>query len=325
MNSRQRFLAILYGETPDFPPLFPEGIRDEVLDAWHFQGLAPSIDLSTLFDYDPFDELDPDVYPAPQIADWTTPARLLPLLRRSLDPDDPRRLPPDWTNCLPHWRRRTYPLFLRIHQGLFLSLGIDDFRSFAPALLRLVDQPVFVHQIMEIQADFAARLAGKILRQVDVDGLIFSEPIAGNHGALVSPAMYRSFALESYAPVFEVAQRHHVPALIWRSYANPACLLPTVLEFPFNALWLCETPPGELTIPQVRAITGPGITLIGGIDSDILRQDPPAIHQAIAAVQPFVAQGRTIPLADGRVREDVPYPNYVTYRQELQRVFRPQP
>ena len=207
MNSRQRFLAVLHGETPDFPPLFPEGIRAEVLDAWQNQGLAPGADLSTIFDYDPFEELDPDVYPAPEIADWSTPDRLLPLLRRSLDPADPRRLPPGWLSSLQRWRSRTYPLFLRIHQGLFLSLGIDDFRSFAPALLRLVDQPAFVHQIMEIQADFAA------------------------------------------------------------------CLLPTVLEYPFNALWLCETPPGELTIPQVRAITGPGITLIGGIDSDVLRQN----------------------------------------------------
>lgn len=325
MNSRQRFLSVLHGEPVDSPPLFPEGIRAEVLEAWHHQGLSPTVDLSTIFDYDSFEELDPDVYPAPEIADWSSPHRLLPLLRRALDPNDSRRLPSDWSACLQRWRSRSYPLFLRIHPGLFLSLGIGDFRSFAPALLRLVDQPAFVHQVMAIQADFAARLGELILRQVDVDGLIFSEPIAGNHGALVSPAMYRAFALESYAPVFAVAQKYHVPALIWRSYANPARLIPTVLEYPFNTLWLCETPPGQLTPTHVRALVGREITLIGGIDSDVLRQDPAAIRQALAAVQPCVAQGRTIPLADGRVREDVPYPNYVIYRQELQRVFRPQP
>jgi hypothetical protein len=49
--------------------------------------------------------------------------------------------------------------------------------------------------------------------------------------------------------------------------------------------------------------------------------DTQAIQQAIAAVQPFVEAGHFIPLADGRVREDVPYPNYVFYRQELYRVF----
>ncbi|MBE0411360.1 MAG: hypothetical protein IBX69_16680 [Anaerolineales bacterium] len=63
------------------------------------------------------------------------------------------------------------------------------------------------------------------------------------------------------------------------------------------------------------------ITLIGGIDSDILRQDKQAIQQAVATVKPFVEEGRLIPLADGRVREDVPYSNYAFYRQELKRVF----
>jgi len=62
---------------------------------------------------------------------------------------------------------------------------------------------------------------------------------------------------------------------------------------------------------QVRQLVGSNLTIIGGIDSDILRQDTRAIQQAVAAVQPFVEEGHFIPLADGRVREDVPYPNYV--------------
>jgi hypothetical protein len=138
--------------------------------------------------------LDPDIYPGPEITDWSTPQRLLPLLRQRLDPEDPRRLPDNWSELVKGWRTRQHPLFVRIHQGLFLSLGIEEWRSFAPALLRLVDQPDFVRQILAIQADFAARLAEKILRQVELDGVIFSEPIAGNHGALISAEMYRAFS-----------------------------------------------------------------------------------------------------------------------------------
>jgi hypothetical protein len=186
MNSRERFLAILHGDQPAHPPLFPEGIREEVLLAWRTQGLPDGTDLDDLFHYDQFEHLDPDVYPNPAIADWSDQQRLLSLLRRRLDPDDPRRLPYDWRESVRRWRDRKYPLFLRVHQGLFLSLGIDDWRTFAPAMLRLVDQPDFVRQILAIQADFAARLAEKVLRQVDLDGVIFSEPIAGNNGALIS-------------------------------------------------------------------------------------------------------------------------------------------
>lgn len=321
MNSRERFLAILNGEKPDRPPLFPEGIRDEVLASWQAQGLPVGLDLETLFTYDQFETLDPDTYPRPGIKDWSDPQRVLRLLRKRLDPGDPRRLPDNWSQLVKGWKDRQHPLFLRIHQGLFLSLGIEDWRTFAPALLRLADQPDSVHQVLDIQAGFAARLAENILRRVDLDGVIFSEPIAGNHGALVSPQTYRSFVLQSYAPIFDVCHAHRVPAVIWRSYANPVELLPAVVEYPFNVLWLCETPPGSLSPSRVRQIAGQNITLIGGIDSDVLREDTRFIQQAVAAVRPFVEAGRFIPLADGRVREDVPYSNYAFYRQELQRVF----
>jgi hypothetical protein len=321
MNSRERFLAIVQGENPDHPPLFPEGIREEVLLAWKRQGLPAGTSLDELFLYDPFEQLDPDVYPNPEIADWSDPRSTLRTLRQRLDPGDPRRLPPNFSNLLKGWKDRQHPLFMRIHQGLFLSLGIEDWRSFAPALLRLVDKPDYVRQILAVQAEFAARLAEIILRQVDLDGVIFSEPVAGNHGPLVSAEMYRAYALESYTPVFDVLCAHRVPALIWRSYANPAKLLPEVVKYPFNTLWLCEAPPGVLAPAQVRQLAGHHLTIIGGIDSDVLRQDFTSIRQAVAAVQPFVEEGRFIPLADGRVREDVPYPNYLFYRQELDRVF----
>jgi len=321
MNSRERFLAILHGEQPDRPPLFPEGIREEVLLAWQDQGLPTGIDLGSLFLYDQFEQLDPDVYPEPEITDWSSPEKLLPLLRQRLDPEDPHRLPDDWSELVKRWKDRQYPLLLRIHPGLFLSLGIEDWRSFAPALLRMVDQPDFVRQILAIQADFAARLAEKVLRQVDLDGVIFSEPIAGNHGALISAKMYRNFSLQSYSQIFTVLCDYKVPAIIWRSYANPSNLLPEVVKYPFNVLWLCETPPGALTPTRLRKLVGSNITLIGGIDSDVLHQDTQAIKQAVAAVRPSVEEGHFIPLADGRVREDVPYPSYVYYRQELQKVF----
>lgn len=321
MNSRERFLAILHGDQPDHPPLFPEGIREEVLQAWHTQGLPAGCSLNDLFLYDQFEELDPDIYPNPAIYDWSDPKRLLPILLQRLDPEDHRRLPEDWPERVRQWKDRQYPLFLRLHQGLFLSLGIEDWRSFAPALLRLVDQPDFAREILSIQADFACRLAEIILSQVDVDGVIFSEPVAGNHGALVSPEMYRAFALESYVPVFEVLSRYRVPAVIWRSYANPVELLPEVVKYPFNVLWLCERPPGVLEPAEVRRLAGPNVTLIGGIDTDVLYKSAQEIRQAVASMQPFVEAGRYIPLADSRVREDVPYLNYVFYRQELNRVF----
>jgi hypothetical protein len=66
---------------------------------------------------------------------------------------------------------------------------------------------------------------------------------------------------------------------------------------------------------------GKNLKFIGGIDLDTLRKDKESIRKEIETkVPPLLKQGGYIPLADGRVREDVPFENYVYYRQLLERV-----
>ncbi len=321
MNSRQRFLETLRGGSPDHPPLFPEGIREEVLRAWRRQGLPPCKPLGELFYYDEFEELAPDIYPRPYPRDWSQPGKVARELRRRLDPDDARRLPEDWPLRVRNWQGRQHPLFLRLHQGLFLSLGIEDWPRFREAIFLLVDEPAFVHEVLQLQAEFAARLARNILQQVDVDAVIFSEPIASNHDSLVSPRMYREFLLNSLGPIFETLAHFHVPVLIWRSYANPRALIAEVARSPFNAIWICEAPCGAMNYNLLRNTLGSNLGLIGGIDSDVLRQGPEDIRRAVQAVLPLAQQGRFVPLADGRVRRDVPFQNYAFYRRTLEDSF----
>ena len=65
MNSRQRFLATMQSGQPDRPPLFDEGQREEVLEAWRLQGMPAGAALSELFAIDERDEIEPDLYPIP--------------------------------------------------------------------------------------------------------------------------------------------------------------------------------------------------------------------------------------------------------------------
>ncbi len=103
---------------------------------------------------------------------------------------------------------------LRIHRGFFQTMGVEDWSRFREIIYLLSDDPAFVREAMVIQGDFAARLAEKILAEVEVDAVIFSEPIGGNDRPLLSPAMYEEFVLTSYEPVPDVLRRYKVETII---------------------------------------------------------------------------------------------------------------
>jgi hypothetical protein len=321
MNSRQRFLATLSGTPVDRPPLLKEGIRDEVVETWHEQGLSQDQSLDDLFVYDEFEELIPELYPLPELRRWPKTLSGLRELRKRLNPEDPRRLPEDWPEQATQLRERDYPLILRLHNGYFLSMGVEGWERFNKAITLFMDNPTYVHQVLSIQAEFAYRLAERILQDVSVDGVIIGEPIASSHGPLISPKMYAEFVLASYKPLLDLADQHHVPVVIFRSYANFNALLPEVIQHHFNCLWACECEPQAMDYRRIRAEFGTELGLIGGIDGDVLRGDRASIQREVEEkVVPLLEMGRYIPLADGRVRDDVRFENYAFYRQLLEKV-----
>ncbi|MDX1616640.1 MAG: uroporphyrinogen decarboxylase family protein [Candidatus Promineifilaceae bacterium] len=321
MSSRQRFLETMGHGHPDRVPLFEEGIRADVLTAWREQGLAPEFQLADLFRYDRREEILPMLEPQPYPARWPTQQSELDLLRQRLDPADRSRLPADWEQKVAAWRRRDHPLLLRLHRGLFQTLGIRNWDRFSEVMFLMVDDPDLVREAMAIQADFVCRLAERILQEVQVDAVIFSEPVADNNGPLVSPQMYEELALTSYRPILELVRAHGVEICIIRTYANTRVLIPSLVECGFNCLWACETNPEAMDYAALRRTFGPDLRLIGGIDTDVLRQDRAAIRRHLEEqVPPLLAQGGYIPLADGRIRADIPFEHYRSYRQLLSQV-----
>jgi len=210
---------------------------------------------------------------------------------------------------------------LRIHRGFFQTMGVRDWSRFREVIYLLADEPAFVREAMAIQGEFAAGLAEKILGQVEVDAVIFSEPIGGNDRPLLSPPMYEEFVLTSYEPVLGIVRRYGVETIILRTYANARLLIPSILKWGFNCLWACEVNLAAMDYRDLRQEFGRDLRLIGGIDLDTLRQGKAAIRREVEEkVPPLVGSGGYIPLADGRVRPDVPFENYVYYRQLLAEV-----
>ncbi len=301
--------------------MFEDGIRNEVLRTWHKQGLSRKDKLEDLFTFDQREEIEPDLEPKPAPTHWPKNLDGLKKLASQLKADDPSRLPEDWEKKVVEWKERDYPLILRVHRGYFLSMGVHGWRRFSDAIQLLVDEPQLVQNWMELYAELSLRLVERILGQVKVDAALFSEPIGGNHGPLISPAMYSALVLKSYTPILEALRSHGVKMVIYRTYANTRLLLPEVVKAGFNCLWACECNPQAMDYLAIRREFGKDLRLIGGIDSDALRQNQHDIQKAVMEVVPQLIQdGGYIPLADGRVREDVQFENYVYYRRLLESV-----
>lgn len=321
MKSRERFRETLCYGTPDRAPYFEEGIRNEVLEAWRLQGLPPDKDLSEMFPSDQREQIELDLDPRPKPVKWPTSRKDLIEFKRSLDPYDSARFPDDWSDRIRFWRTHDIVLMLRVHRGFFLSMGVDNWHRFREVIYLLMDDPSFVHEAMDIQAEFAARMTEKVLNDIEIDAAVFTEPIGGNDQPLISPRMYEEFVLKSYEPLFNVLDRYGVETKIFWTFANSRILIPSALKWGLNCLWACEVNIEQMDYLDLRREFGRDLGLIGGIDLDALRQDKEAIRREMEnKVPPLLDDGGYVPLADGRVRADVPFENYVYYRRLLEEI-----
>ena len=323
MNSRDRFLETMRFGKPERVPYFEEGIRKKVLQAWRKQGLAAQADLAKMFTTDEREEIRLDVDPHPWPERWPSSRAELEAYARQLDPDDPTRFPEKWTKKIAAWKSRQHVLMMRLHIGFFETMGVDGWQRLHELIILIHDDPGFVREMMRINGAFVAGLTERLLQDVQVDAAVFSEPIGDNHGPLISPKMYADLVLPSYQPILDVLRRHSVDVPILRTYANARLLIPVLMEYGIDCLWACEVNAEAMDYRALRQEFGKGLRLIGGIDLDVLREGKEAIRREVEQKVPeLLEQGGYVPLADGRVREDIPFENYTYYRKLLEKVTR---
>jgi len=304
---------------PDRAPLFAEGLRKDVLAAWRSQGMPERAALTSLFLMDKREEIEAHLWPIPMPASFPTRLDEMKEYSRRLDPDDPRRLPKNWSRLIAKWRRGTQARMLYVHHGFFESAGVEGWKRFHELMYLVKDNPAVIRQMLDLQGQLSARLVERMLEEVEVEAAVFSEPIGANHGPLISPKMYRELALPGYQPILAALRNRGVRTIILRTYANCRALIPALLDAGFNCLWAVEVYGYGMDYRELRREFGTDLRLIGGIDLDVLREDKETIRREVEAkAPPLLAQGGYAPLADGRVRADVPWENYRYYRKLLE-------
>jgi hypothetical protein len=324
MNERERFHGVMQRRPVDRPPLLEEGVREAVISGWHRQGLPEDRTHLDMFGLTPHENVGSDLtYNSSYFG------RIIDLSARDYRKAfDIRRsrFPHDWDETVKRLEKRDHIACIWASRGFFQALGVGDWATFAQAALGTIEKQEHIQDLTRIYGDFCASMLELALQDVDPDFIYLSEPISDNDGPLISPAMFEEFMIPAYRRIVATARDNGCANILVSTYGNTARLFPAMIEAGVTMVWISEAPEiAELDYRNLRRDFGSELALIGGIPLSILRAPPnePIRDRLAALVAPLLQSGRYIPLAAGRVREEISWAAYRRYREALAEILMP--
>ena len=320
MDEKQRFLATLRRNGPDRVPFFDLEPDEKTAKRWRRQGLPGDRSVADFFGLELHHSAGvmlrsyPYLKPAPDLLHDPT------AFERHFALDNPDRFADDLAGRGQRLAEQGRVVTVDAWGGgLLQMLGVHDWKSLSAAMYALVEQPARIHQVVERTSDFYCECLRRVLPLVPVDYATFYEPIASNKGPVISPSMFRRYALPGYRKVLELLDRHGVGLrFLCCTGGDLDCLLPMLLQAGINGLWISNIQSDSMRYPQIRRRYGSEIALIGGIDSTALLLDTNSIRATVErTLSELLPTGRYLPCLDDRPRDNIPFHSYRFYRQCL--------
>lgn len=320
MDSRQRLHATLGDDGTCRPPRYESEFSPEVVQAWRGQGVLDERSPEKFFGFDPRESLD---------IRWRRHRRDggvlvdteegLEALRRAFDPEDPNKFPADWDARVSGWRGRDFPVFASPwNEGFFQAIGISNGESLNRAFVGLCEKPALAQAAMDHYAHYTESLLDRALAEVELDYVVLYEPIASNHGPVVSPETYRRFVLPGLRRVVQCLEGHGVAFRFLWAAGQVEALIPLWLEAGMNGLILNQAGQAGIAYRALRTKYGDELRLFGGVDWRAVVQGPEAIDAFLEEeVRPTLEEGRYVPYLDDTIRVYMPFDHFTYYRQRL--------
>jgi len=320
MTEKERFLNTLLGKGADRFPYFDLEPMEDTLKRWRMEGLPADRSIAEFFRLEvhhpaglmlrsfPYFQGAPDLLSDPAA------------FERHYDPDHPGRLEPDFEQKCRDATHNGKVVYTDAWGGGFLQMiGVHDWDSFVSAMYALKEDPARIEALVERTIDFYCLLLDRLLAKASIDYATFYEPIASNSGPVISPAMFRHFVLPGYRKVLKLLARYGVPLrILCTTGGNLSALLPDLIEAGINGFWISNIRDAGMSYTELRRTYGPGIALIGGIDTTSLAQDESVIRRAVEETVPGLLQdGHYLPCLDDRPRNNHPFRQYCYFRQLL--------
>jgi hypothetical protein len=247
-------------------------------------------------------------YPVHNRGEWEQ------LISERYQPNLAVRIPPNWNALLVGYRTRDYPLVLGVGAtGYFGS--VRQMLGLERTLTTFLDDPAWMHAMMDRLADFYVSLYDQVLNQVQVDYCVHWEDMCYVNGPLISPRLFREFMFEPYQRLAHLLRDHGVDILMVDTDGDARRLLPLFQEAGVNAMYPFEVQ-SHMDVRAIRQAY-PRLALQGGIDKKALALGTEAIDRELEARVPVVLTGGYIPHIDHAIPPDVSFANFTYYRHRL--------
>lgn len=226
------------------------------------------------------------------------------------------RIGPDWKTTLKDQRARPVPFIIISDRwgGFFGPLrnlvGVEGL------CMLFYDDPAFVEEMMDANADFIIAMMSQILDVIDIDAFGFWEDMAYNHAPLISPEMVRKHMFPRYKRVTEFLLGRGVKYIGLDSDGQIDSLIPVWMDAGLNFLYPFEVQCG-MDVLEVRRKYGKELRIWGGLDKRALARSPEAIDAELARLKPLIDEGGYIPHTDHSCPPDISFTNYCYHLERL--------
>jgi len=240
--------------------------------------------------------------------------------RERMQPDLAARIGVDWREKLGAYRGRDFPLMIIADRwgGFFGPLrnlvGVENL------CMLFYDDPAFVEEMMDADADFLIQMMDRILEHTDVDVFGFWEDMAYKTGPLLGPDLARKYMLPRYRRVVDHLSRKGIRYFALDSDGDVTSLIPVWLDAGINILYPFEVQCG-MDVVKVRREYGKDLRMWYGIDKRALAKGPKAMDEELARVAPLVREGGYVPSMDHSIPPDVSFANYCCFMEKLRTIL----
>lgn len=362
MDPRRRFLGTFRFKEVDRVPDFEFGYWTETIDRWHTEGLPldqrTNRDVELYFGLEGFDNVEqlpvrmglwPSLpsriiqqttdrlvvddgmggvyeqrsshstvphylrYPLKTPGDWEK-------LRPFFDPDTPGRFPLNWEEVAQGYKERDYVLGISIGS---LYGWLRNWMGTTGISIALYRNPDWVDEMMQTLTDLWLKVAGKALRDVNVDFASWWEDMCYNRGPLISVRHFQEFMVPKYKQVTGFLKEHGVTVDILDCDGHINQLVPGWLEGGINCMFPIEA--AHTNVYELRERFGKRVLLLGAVDKRALMKGPNAIEAELDRLTPLLKEGGYIPTVDHRVPPEVSLDTYSYYLREKKEWIRRTP